>query len=392
MKTKLNVIFLLAGTAIGSGMIALPIVLAKFGIINTCLIMLCFSALTYTTALIRADLNLNSSSDATLKDVGNKFGEILFGNIGHIALLLLSFALMSAYIFGLSSMLYAFCNHMLSQKTITIIFATIAILAFLRKPNALARINNALFVSMFSALFLASVLLLWNTQINILPLHATNITSNDLTTLVPIIFTSFGFQGSIHSATKLCNNNKKIIKSACFWGSIIPAIVYIIWTFAVLVVISNTNPEFFNLMIQGNSIDVGELIKTLTEASSFPIVQNIIWIVSIFAILTSIFGVGLALLDVTQQEAPKMRKSIAAVMIVAITTIIGIITPNAFVRILNIAGIMLALIAIISPVVIHLKMTRLLKSNVFIKKPLIIFGVLACGICIIISGVLDLLN
>ena len=116
MKTKLNVIFLLAGTAIGSGMIALPIVLAKFGIINTCLIMLCFSALTYITALIRADLNLNSSSDATLKDVGNKFGEILFGNIGHIALLLLSFALMSAYIFGLSSMLYAFCNHMLSES------------------------------------------------------------------------------------------------------------------------------------------------------------------------------------------------------------------------------------------------------------------------------------
>ncbi|MDE6576341.1 MAG: hypothetical protein K2L24_03020, partial [Opitutales bacterium] len=49
LQKQLGAIFLLAGTAIGSGILSLPIVLAKFGIVNTCLIMLFFALLTYLT-------------------------------------------------------------------------------------------------------------------------------------------------------------------------------------------------------------------------------------------------------------------------------------------------------------------------------------------------------
>ena len=41
MKKQLNAIFLLAGTAIGSGMLSLPIVLACYGLIFSCVSM-CF--------------------------------------------------------------------------------------------------------------------------------------------------------------------------------------------------------------------------------------------------------------------------------------------------------------------------------------------------------------
>jgi amino acid permease len=57
-------------------MISLTMVLAKFGIINTIIIMIFFAGLTYITALIRSDLNLNShnpnNGKKSLKNQGRK--------------------------------------------------------------------------------------------------------------------------------------------------------------------------------------------------------------------------------------------------------------------------------------------------------------------------------
>ena len=88
---------LLAGTAIGSGMISLPMVLAKFGIIGTCGIMLAFMFIIYFTAIIRADISLNTNEDASsLKQAGEKVGCAWIGALGDLMLKLLAFSLMTA--------------------------------------------------------------------------------------------------------------------------------------------------------------------------------------------------------------------------------------------------------------------------------------------------------
>ena len=90
----LGAVFLLAGTAIGSGMISLPMVLAKFGIFNTFLIMLAFAVLTYLTAVIRADLNLRAKASVSLTDVGKVFNCKTVGVCGDFMFTLLHFSLM----------------------------------------------------------------------------------------------------------------------------------------------------------------------------------------------------------------------------------------------------------------------------------------------------------
>ena len=108
MNKTLEAALLFAGTAIGSGMISLPIVLAKFGIFGSILIMLAFATLTYATACIRADLNLQTKAKATLGEVGKIFACPHVGILGDLCLQLLSFALMSAYLFGGASILSTF--------------------------------------------------------------------------------------------------------------------------------------------------------------------------------------------------------------------------------------------------------------------------------------------
>ncbi|MBR1734267.1 MAG: hypothetical protein IJ730_02285 [Alphaproteobacteria bacterium] len=389
MKKQLNAIFLLAGTAIGSGMFSLPIILAKFGIINSCIIILVFALLTYITAIIRAELNLNSQSESTLKEVGIIFNCPKIGFIGDWFLKILSFALISAYISGGTSIINAFFNNIFSHTFVLIIFTILIAITFFFYSNKIVHINKILFIGMFSALMILTSMLLLKTNIRIVPNKISNIHFQEWTTLIPIIFTSFGFQGSIHSMTKLCNNDISLIKKACFWGSIIPAFVYIIWTSSVLFVVCNTDIHFFQLMLEGNKIDIGKLINVLSCSISMKCVQNSVWIVSILAIITSIVGVVLALLDIFQREW-NMNKLKSICLITIIPAFIALFVPNAFIRILNISGIILSFIAIIVPIIISWKMQTIKKCNLIITSRFITITVFICGILIILLGILDI--
>lgn len=395
MKKQFGAAFLLAGTAIGSGMISLPMVLAKFGIINTCAIMIFFAALTYLTALIRSDLNLNLHAEATLKEVGKAFDCRWAGIFGNFLLILLHFALMAAYLFGFSSILCSFFGNTTSQLIVIALSAIGVALGFLFASHFIININKFLFISMFFIFMVLVIDLFFETPINFIPKYAEGIKINEWTTLVPVIFTSFGFQGSIHSMTKFCNNDREMIKNACLWGSIIPAVVYIVWTVAILLVVANTDAHFFQLMLEGKANDVGALVTVLSKATSSRNVQIIVWIVSALAILTSVLGVGLALIDIFQQEWQGISKHKILGIVVFAPAAVSMLVPNAFIRILNVSGVILALIAIVVPVIISLNMQRLgkaTKSLLLLKNRFAIFGVFACGITIIALGILDLIK
>lgn len=392
MKKQLGASFLLAGTAIGSGMLSLPMVLAKFGIFNSVLIMFAFAVLTYFSALIRADLNILSNPDASLKDVGIFFHCPKTGTFGDILLKLLHFSLMAAYVSGISSIITVMFNNTISFPMILTLFSIgiIVLLSIFR--NLIVHINKFLFIVMFSSLIVVIVGLFLQTKVNAFSQSIENISISEWTTLVPIIFTSFGFQGSIHSMVKFCQNDRKLIKTACLWGSLIPALVYIIWTVAILLVVFNTDVQFFHKMAAGEVSDVGQLISVLSHATSFKSLQTIIWIISLLSILTSVLGVGLSLLDIVEKEW-KIKQWQTISIVVGLPALLSFFIPNAFVRILNIAGIILAFMAIIVPIIISQKMQKDCDcQNLLLKNKVCMLITLLCGIMIILLGVWDLIK
>ena len=199
-KKQLGAAFLLAGTAIGSGMISLPMVLAKFGITSTVVIMFVFAVFTYFTALIR------STSSASLKEVGELFGCQWAGHLGDLSLKLLSLALLAAYIFGASSIINAFWGNIFPISLTVILFSSIITLIFFGASNIIIHLNKFLFITMFGVLLALVVVLFFQTPIHLIPQNTGSTTMKDWATLVPIIFTSFGFQGSIHSMTKFSSS------------------------------------------------------------------------------------------------------------------------------------------------------------------------------------------
>ncbi|MDR0744711.1 MAG: hypothetical protein LBE97_02025 [Holosporales bacterium] len=192
-----------------------------------------------------------------------------------------------------------------------------------------------------------------------LPLHIGDISrTKTWSTVIPIIFTSFGFQGSLHTLTKFANNEKEIIRKACLFGSIIPAVVYCLWVTCVLAIIYNSTPDSFSKMLI-QPIEVSELIHILDETTEIKIIQPVVWIVSFLAIMTSVVGVGLAFKEILEKDlvkkiSGKIQRNIAATMLMIMpATLVAIFVPNAFIRVLSFAGIILVIISIIIPICLY---------------------------------------
>lgn len=388
IKTRLGPSLLLAGTAIGSGMLSLPIVLAKFGITYSIIFVGLFAILTYFSALVRSDLNLNTDAAATLMEVGQAFHCPRSGCFGDFLLKILSFALMSAYLSGGASMLNAFWGSVLSPTLAIGLFSLLIFLCFLCASKIIIRLNTLLFVGMFTLLILLILWLFIRTPIHHFPWGSKGVTSNDITLMVPIIFTSFGFQGSIHSMTKLCQNDRIMVRRACLWGSCIPALVYLVWIISVLSIISNTHPDFFRQMRAGLPMDVGELMHVLSQAAASEHIILGMEIVSVFAMLTSIFGVGLAMIDLFQR-ALKIIHWKVLLMTIFIPALVAVLVPNAFIRILSVSGSILAVIALIVPTFISFHMQKQSpRYTPFVRSRWMLLILFVSGISIAYLGIL----
>lgn len=393
MKKQLNAIFLLAGTAIGSGMLSLPIVLARYGLFPSCIIMCLFAWLTYFTSTIRTDLNINSDPNFSLRDVGKYFSGNVASKIGSTSLKLLSYSLIAAYLYGAASLLRAFFHYDLN---VIILITSILIILILASSINIININKKLFAMLLLVLFIVIIKLFQNLDFANIELSIPNFYSNSISFVFPIVFTSFGFQGSLHSLTRFVNNDKKLIKRACLYGSLIPAIVYISWVTCVILVIFGNDIEFFKKM-QKNNVELSELILCLTNISNCAYIKIISWIISILALFTSIIGVCVAIFDewrtvMNRKLNPKFSKIIPAIITIIPATFVAILIPNAFIKVLNISGMILSVIAIFLPNFLYLNMVK--QKNLKISK-LKWFGIAITtiiGLFIFSLGLKDLFN
>ncbi|MDR0625367.1 MAG: hypothetical protein LBF72_02890 [Holosporales bacterium] len=407
MQKQMQAIFILAGTAVGSGMLSLPIVLAHIGIIPSILLMLVCVFMTYISALMRTELNLHSDSRFTLELVGLRFSGKGAAYVGKISLRLLQFALLSAYIYGLSSVLVE------NDNTLKIIVGFGCFVLLVLATDRIISLNHKVFISLVLVIIAAVIGMVLKIDFTALPHNTNAIALPQLCIILPTLFTSFGFQGSLHSVTKFCNNDPKLIKTACFWGSLMPAILYAGWVIGVIALIFGTHPDLFARMA-AKGIDVNELVQALCSISDARMVKAVVFVISVLAIVTSLIGVGLALVDdldlslgafcgkgkfskglakmvgsasvegdssadttpAQSASAVMARRIWSAIIAVVPSLLIAIWVPNAFVKVLSFAGMILAIIAIFLPAFLLAKIKDPLKFTILNNKPILLSCVL----------------
>jgi tyrosine-specific transport protein len=360
MYKQIGAILLVAGTCIGSGMIALPMVLAKLGLIPSILLMGMIWFIMYYTSLVNLELNLQAGHGLSLGALGRYFSGRTAELIGTMSLKLLSYSLLAVFIYGGSSILKELIASKMvveySFNNIATCYALLSITLLLLPIKLIDYLNRFLFVGLLVVVAILLAGLIITIDWSDLPLFSEQY--SDLSVwmaIIPVVFTSFGFQVIFHTLTNYCHKNVKMLKQAFLWGSLIPAIVYIVWTCSILSVVYQDNPQFYDQMAGGKA-EVGELIQLLSGIAKWQSVQLLVWWISMLAIASSVLGVGVGLFDslkaMLSKKVPNtgIRNILASIITIWPAYLVVMYVPNAFITVLGFAGMILALIAVLLPV------------------------------------------
>lgn len=342
MNTKLlGSALIISGTALGAGMLAIPMVLAQFGLWygTSLMIFICFGT-TYA-ALLLLEASLKTGSGLGLNSIARK----TLGKPGQVVTNLLLYALLicllMAYILGAADLfaeLSSIIGFSLSSQHSQIVFTLVSGIIIACGTGAVDKLNRALFFIMIASLAISLVILLPDIRFTNLT-HAVSSDKTELIKTSTVLFTSFGFMVVIPSLVAYNHEaDDKQLRNMVILGSMIPLICYLSWLFAV---VGNLRPDQL-----GQFSNVSELILAFEDTS--PWIGTILSVFTGLALLTSFFGVAMSLYN-QNRDMFSQNKFVTYVLTFILPLVGALLAADQFLAVLSYAGIILVFLAVFIP-------------------------------------------
>lgn len=342
MNTKIiGSALIIAGTALGAGMLAIPMVLAQFGLLYGTLLMLfiwfgtTYSALLLLEATIKSGggLGLNSIARKTL----GKSGQLLTNALLYALLI----CLLMAYILGAADLLKQGAAALGITLTLTqsqVVFTLLSGVIVTCGTGVIDKLNRLLFMVMLLSLAMTLVALLPSFSIENLA-QMSHVDHLGLIQTSAVLFTSFGFMVVIPSLVSYNGEaSDKQLRNMVVLGSVIPLVCYLCWLFAV---VGNLPAD---KLTQVSS--VSELMANFEHDA--PWVSTVLSSFTGLALLTSFFGVAMSLFDQNQDMFRKNR-FLTYVLTFVLPLLGAIVAADQFLSVLAYAGIILVFLAVFVP-------------------------------------------
>ncbi|MDU1270761.1 MAG: tyrosine transporter TyrP [Escherichia coli] len=318
----LGSVFIVAGTTIGAGMLAMPLAAAGVGFSVTLILLIGLWALMCYTALLLLEVYQHVPADTGLGTLAKRYlgryGQWLTG----FSMMFLMYALTAAYISGAGELLAS----SISDWTGISMSATAGVLLFT-------------FVA-------GGVVCVGTSKVNLLTLP---LQQGLALSAIPVIFTSFGFHGSVPSIVSYMDGNVRKLRWVFITGSAIPLVAYIFWQVATLGSIDSTT--FMGLL--ANHAGLNGLLQALREMVASPHVELAVHLFADLALATSFLGVALGLFDYLADLFQRSNTVGGRLQTGAITFLpplaFALFYPRGFVMALGYAGVALAVLALIIP-------------------------------------------
>ena len=351
MNRIIGSILIVAGTTIGAGMLAMPIISANVGFGTMCLILCTIWLAMYYTSIILVDVYSFNTPEDGLNTLTVKYLGKAGATITAVSMLSLMYALVSAYIAGGGDILKTNLNQwlgiILDSKWSGLLF-TLLFGGIISLGTRLVDLSTKV-VFTIKLVFLFLVILFLTPHIK--SENLTQLPTNGLLVLstIPVIFTSFGFHVVIPSLVQYLNGDTKKLKKVFFIGSSIPLVIYLIWEVAVLGSIEST--RFSEIL--GTNSGLEGLILAIQEIQKSHITRIAISIFAAAAIVTSFWGVSLALfhyiIDLSKKK-PLLKKPTTSFFLTFFPPLVfALFYPDGFIIALGYASISLVILALVMP-------------------------------------------
>ncbi len=339
MKTNiLRVIsgtFLIAGTMIGAGMLGIPLITGVSGFVPGVIVTSIVWFFMYCTGLLFLEVTLWMPDGSNVLSIAGRF----FGKWGRFfsggMFIFLYYCLMVAY-FAAGSPLLA---EAVSSLGLTVsgwqmfalfglVFGTVVAIG----PRSINRVNIIMSIAMIAAWF--TLIGSGGSEVEMLRLSYTKWPA--MVMAMPVLFSAFGFHNVIPSLCTYLKRDKRALRTAVFWGSFLPLIVYIVWQWLIIGAIPQE--EIAKTLVEGTPITAA--FSSVTGKENFSQIGRFF---AFFAIVTSILGVAFSMVDFLGDgfniERRKGWRRIALALLTFIPPfILATLNPGIFTTALGIAG------------------------------------------------------
>ncbi|NGX62223.1 MAG: Tyrosine-specific transport protein [Chlamydiae bacterium] len=323
---------LVAGTAIGGGMLALPLATAEGGFLPaSVLYVLCWLFMAGTGLLFmevflwsKREVNIVSMAHMTLGVPGKVVAWLLY--------LFLFYSLTVAYVAGGGRLVFGGLDQFaLPDWAGPLIFVAVFAPFVTIGAKFVDRVNTLLMFGLILSFLLFVVMGLGDVQIE--PLKRQNWSLALWAT--PVLFTSFGFQGIVPTLTNYLDRDPQKVKKAIVIGSMIPLLVYILWEGLILGVI----PLEELVLARNEGLNAVAPLKRVLEHQWLYLVGEFF---AFFALVTSFLGVTLGLLDFLA-DGLKVKKNLRGRILLSCIIflpplVFAMLNPCIFINMLRYAG------------------------------------------------------
>ncbi|WP_153448155.1 amino acid permease [Vibrio algicola] len=364
---------ILAGTALGAGMLGIPMALAQFGFTVSLILMTVIFVGTTYGALLLAEActktaqngGMNSVAELTLGTGGKYFINFFF--------YMLLICILVAYTLGIGDLFHNLLLEVgldVAQPICYAAFTFVMAFVIIAGKSYIDILNRVLFILMIGMLLTVVATLFTHIEPDYLA-QTPVFQWQDVVKHSTTIFTSFGSMVVIPS---LVMYNKeadgKQIRNMILLGSVIPLVCYLTWLFAIIGNLGTAEISQFD--------NVSQLISAFGGQSGA--LKTIISIFSALALITSFLGVSMALFDQNKDGIKGLAKTlnlnsglVAKVAVFALTFILPLVVTglfsNKFLNMLEYAGITLVFLAIWGPLAMVLRVRKPSFQLMGMKEP-----------------------
>ena len=361
MNSKiLGSIAIVAGTAIGGGMLALPLATASLGTIPALLLLVVIWGVSIYTSLLMLEINLRAGVGLNVHAITGKtlgkFGQLIQGG----SFLSLLFALTMVYLMGGSSLLESkmeLVGMQMDNQLAVLLFTAIFGGFIAVGVRWIDKVSRVLFTSMIVLLVIVVAYLLPEVDMNLLMKNSTAgmVAGSDLTNLwlaaIPIVFTSFGFHVCIATIVRYLDGDAISLRKVLIIGSTIPLVCYILWLMVTLGTLGGKT-------VYGFEGSLPLLVTALQGAADSAILQQFIDLFANLALVTSFLGVTMSLFDYVAELTRAKDNAFGRAQTWLLTFIPPLLCalyyPDGFFQVLGFAAIPLVVMIIFLPIAMAL--------------------------------------
>ena len=289
-----SAMFLVCGTCIGGGMLALPVATAINGFIpSTVVMLLAWLAMTCTALyLVEAGFWMKKDEAHLISMSENLLGAPAKG-VAWILYLFIAYASLVAYTAGAASLVTqafdCYTNVHISPNSGALLFILIFGPVIFCSHKVLGRLNSILFVAMI----IAFVALITISAPNIESKLLLRTNWNGFYFALPLFLTAFSFQTMVPSLHPYLNHHSPSLKVAIIGGTGLACVVYVIWQATVL----GSVPLEGAFGLKGVLQEGGAATFVLGRATGSTAIELLASFFAFFALVTSFLGIALGLYD-----------------------------------------------------------------------------------------------